>query len=155
MKVKIIILLLFYFIILISKNCLAISQTQNLLIRAAISSKSKMVIDRTNITLSNDPEINAKILFDLVNITSKTKTGRVSESTLEASTDLVNNSGDNILLQKTLFPKTNVGTEISWKKTESNFFQGDIWDALILNVNYNYNTAGPYSVIVKYTLVTP
>jgi hypothetical protein len=134
---------------------LAISQTQNLLITATISSKSKIVLVRTNITLSNDPEITANILSDIINITSKTKTGRLSETSLEASTDLVNNSGDNIPFQKTLFPKANDGSEIFWKKATSNFFQADIWDALIMNVNYQNNTAGPYSVIVRYTLITP
>jgi hypothetical protein len=155
MKVKIIILLLFYFIIPISKNCLAISQTQNLLITATISSKSKIIIDRTDITLSNDPEINTNILTDSINIISKTKTGKLSENNLEASTELLNNSGDIIILSRSLYSSINKSDEISWKKADRTLFQGDVWDTLIMHLNYQNNAPGPYSAVLKYTLITP
>jgi hypothetical protein len=149
------ILIIYYFIFLVTNNCWAISQTQNLLIKVNITSKSKMVLDRTNITLSNDPEVNTDILMNPIQIISKTKTGVLSETTIEVSADLVNVRADAIPMNKTIISSTNQDIELAWKKVAKNLFQGDVWDALILNLNYQDDIAGPYSTIVRYTLVTP
>jgi hypothetical protein len=69
--------------------------------------------------------------------------------------DLVNVRADTIPLNKTIISSTNQDFELSWKKMAKNLFQGDVWDALIMNLNYQDNIAGPYSTIVRYTLVTP
>jgi hypothetical protein len=151
----IIFLIIFYFIIPVTKNCLAISHSQNLLVSVTISAKSKIAIDRTEITLSNDPEANAALLSDFINISSETKTGRASETSLETSAELVSKHGDSIPLKKTSSTYSGERIKISWKRSDSNPFQGDIWDALIENVSYQNTTTGPYAPIINYTLITP
>ncbi len=133
----------------------AISDNKTLMIKVSISSKSKLGLDRTDIILSDDPEANATILADSVNVTSKTRTGSLNGTSLEASTDLVNKNGDIIPITKTLVSTTNERNEVYWKKVDGNLFQGDIWDTLIMNLDYKNNNVGPYSAIIKYTLVTP
>jgi hypothetical protein len=151
----IIFLIIFYCIIPVHKNCLAISQSQNLTITVKISNKSRIAVDRTEITLSNDPQKNANILTDFINISSETKTGSSSETSLETSAELIGKNGNIIPLKKTSSSYSGPRTKISWKRSDSNLFQGDIWDALIENVSYQDNTTGPYVPIIKYTLITP
>ena len=143
------------FILSTANICLAISYTKTLMINVSISSKSKLKLDRTEITLSDNPEENATILAGAVNITSNTRTGSSNNTSLEASTDLVNKNGDVIFITRSLVSITNERNEVSWKKVDSNLFQGDIWDTLIINLDYKNNSSGPYWAIVKYTLVTP
>jgi hypothetical protein len=148
-------ILIFYFIIPVSTHCLAISHSQNLQINVNISAKSKIAIDRTEIPLSNDPQVNTSMLSDFINISSETKTGRASETSLETAAELVSKNGDSIPLKKTSSTFSGAMAKISWKRSDSSPFQGDIWDALIENVSYQNNTTGPYVPILKYTLITP
>jgi hypothetical protein len=147
--------IIFYCIIPVNRDCLAISQSQNLTITVKILNKSKIAVERTEITLSNDPLVNTDILSDFINISSETKTGSSSETSLETSAELVGKNGNIIPLKKTSSSYNGARTKIAWKRSDSNLFQGDIWDALIENVNYPNNTTGPYAPILRYTLITP
>jgi hypothetical protein len=155
MKVKIIISFVVCLFFLTTNISWAISSNKALIININIASKSKLGLNSTNITLSDDPEVNTTILTDLANVTSKTRTGSSIITSLNASIDLINRNGDVIPITKTLASATNEKDEISWKKVDGNLFQGDIMDTLIMNLDYKNNNGGPYSAVVKYTLVTP
>jgi hypothetical protein len=155
MKVRKIIAFVMCLIFAIPNLGWAASDSKTLQIKVKIKSKSKLGLDRSDITLSDDPEENAAILTEPVNVISKTRTGGVNQTSLEASTDLVSTNGDVIPLTTTVATTTNTITEISWQKVDSNLFQGDIWDTLVMNLDYKNHTVGPYAAVVKYTLITP
>lgn len=155
MKVKIFIALVTIAIFLDTNILLAISDNKNLMIKFTVSPKSKLSLNTTDIRLSDDPEYNATILADKMNVISSIKTGGVNLSSLEASTELINNNGDVIPLDKKVASINNKMNGVDWKKLNDNFFQADIFDTLIMNLEYKNNNTGPYWAIIKYTLVTP
>lgn len=131
------------------------SDNNNLLIKFTVSSKSKIKLAQTDIALTADPEENIAILSESADIVTQTRTGGISATTLAAATELVSSRGTVMPLHRTVLAGVSGRGQTSWREVDPDLFGGDLWEALIMNVDFRDQPEGPAVAVLTYTLTTP